>query len=164
MKTLWLLRHAKSSWDTPGADDFNRPLNKRGQKTAPLIGKYIKQLKIKPNLVLCSPAQRTSQTIKLVLEATKADWEVTYDHHIYAAGLTELLYVLTNTSNKVSTLLLVGHNPGIADLLAWLTATIHAFPTCTLAQISLDSNSWHNLQRGSGKLDWVITPNDLCQD
>src|SRR5271154_5359778 len=112
MKTVYLLRHAKSSWDDTSLPDFERPLNKRGEKSAPVVGEEMKKRGVKPDLVICSPAKRTKQTAKLALKEAKIDSEILYDERVYLATDSQLLSLLKELNDKVRSVLLIGHNPG----------------------------------------------------
>src|SRR4051812_3134502 len=121
MKTLLLLRHAKSSWKNPEARDFDRPLNKRGLKAAPLVGKFIKERKLKPDLIISSPAVRARMTAALVVESGELEGELRYDERIYEADIEALLKVVSQVDEAAETVLVVGHNPGLQELLRFLT-------------------------------------------
>jgi phosphohistidine phosphatase len=161
MKQLFLLRHAKSSWDDLNLDDFDRPLNDRGKKAAPLMGKVIRERKLKPDLILCSPSKRTKQTIKLVSEAAEFKTKVAFEERIYEASSAQLLEVLKEQGGKSDAILLVGHNPGMADLLTTLTGALEPFPTAALAAIDLDIEKWKAITGSAGKLRWIVRPKEL---
>jgi len=160
MKQLYLLRHAKSSWDDIELDDFDRPLNGRGKKAAPLMGKVIREKKLKPELIVCSPSKRTKQTLKLVLEASDLKSTVEFDNRVYEASAEELLTVLQE-QKKVDAILLIGHNPGMENLLTSLTGEHEHFPTAALAAIDLNIEKWNAIAGGAGEMRWVIRPRDL---
>jgi len=160
MKTLYLLRHAKSSWDDLELEDFDRPLNDRGKKAAPLMGKVMRERKVEPDLILCSPSKRTKQTVKLVLDAAKIKTDVTYVDSIYESSTQNLLKVLGEQS-KADSILMIGHNPGMSDLLRSLTGESQHFPTACLANIELDIDKWRAIKGGAGKLVWILRPREL---
>ncbi len=161
MKTLYLLRHAKSSWNDATLRDFDRPLNKRGLKAAPLMGKHMRKPKVLPDMVLCSPAKRTRQTIKLVLEEAEFEPKVRYDDRLYAASAGSVLEVLRETDDRADSVMVVGHNPGLQDLLEVLTGELEALPTAALARIELEVESWSDVRERSGRLEWVVRPKEL---
>lgn len=161
MKVLYLFRHAKSSWDDPDVDDFDRVLNDRGEKAAPLMGKAMKDRAVRPDLVLCSPAKRAEQTATLALESAKIDTEPCFDERIYLASAPTLLAILAERNDKVESILMIGHNPGMSDLLEMLTGKYNELPTAALARVNLEIKKWPDVQRGSGKLDWVLRPKEL---
>lgn len=162
MKILYLFRHAKSSWDDPALDDFDRPLNKRGEKNAPLMGEVMRKRGVEPDTVLCSPALRTKQTAKLALKAAGLKTEPVYDERIYLASTPALLSVIGELGNDVSTALLVGHNPGLSDLLEFVSGTMDQFPTAALARVALEIQRWKDIRRRCGRLDWIVRPRELA--
>jgi phosphohistidine phosphatase len=161
MKTLLLLRHAKSSWKDTGLDDFDRPLNGRGQKAAPQMGKFLRKQKVQPELVLSSPAERARQTAALVMEAAKLTAPLRYDERIYEASARQLLEVVSQIEEDAKVVLLVGHNPGLEQLLEQLTGEREALPTAALAQISLDVEKWSKVRDNSGSLVRLVKPKEL---
>ncbi|HEY9870655.1 MAG TPA: histidine phosphatase family protein [Candidatus Obscuribacterales bacterium] len=162
MKILYLFRHAKSSWDDPALDDFERPLNKRGEKNAPLMGEVMRQRGVDPDTVLCSPARRTKQTAKLALKAAALKTEPVYDERLYLASTPVLLSVIGELDDDVSSALLVGHNPGLSDLLEFLSGTMDQFPTAALARVALDIQRWKDIKRRCGRLEWIVRPKELA--
>ncbi len=161
MKQLFLLRHAKSSWDDPNLSDFDRPLNERGQKTAPKMGKVIAEKKVKPEIILCSPAKRTIETLELVIESSKLRSDIAYEKRIYDASTRTLLEVLRAQDPEITSILMIGHNPGLSDLLTELTGESEHFPTAALAKIQLHIKSWNGIKDGAGKLSWILRPREL---
>src|ERR1043166_6098317 len=117
MKTLILLRHAKSSWKDDSLADIDRPLKDRGISDADLIGEWIRQQKIVPDLVLSSPAKRARQTAELVLKSARLKVEPRFEERIYEASTRQLFQVLSHVEDAVTSLILIGHNPGFEDLL-----------------------------------------------
>jgi phosphohistidine phosphatase len=161
MKRLILLRHAKSSWDDPRLADFDRPLNERGLRAAPLVGRFLRRQKIKPDLILSSPAERARQTAALVSEAARLDAPTRYDERIYEATAARLSEVVSQTEDDAAELMLVGHNPGMEELLALLTGEGRPMPTAALARISLDIEKWSRLREGAGRLELHVRPKEL---
>src|SRR5687767_5425472 len=133
MKALYLLRHAKSSWKEPGLQDFDRPLNNRGREAAPLVGRLIRKGKLRIDLLLSSPAVRARQTAALVREAAGLTAELLYDERIYEADADALLEVVRQAADSADALMLVGHNPGMEELLKLLTGEEEQMPTAALA-------------------------------
>jgi phosphohistidine phosphatase len=164
MKTLLLLRHAKSSWKSPELRDFDRPLNQRGLKAAPLMGKFMRKRKITPDLIISSPAVRARMTAALVVENGEFQTELRYDERIYEADVETLIKVITQIDEAAETVLIVGHNPGLQELLKALTGEEHEFPTAALAQVSLKLDKWSAIQQKSGRLKLIITPRGLAKE
>jgi len=161
VKTLFLLRHAKSSWKDESLPDFERPLNRRGKHAAERIGRYLKHEAIVPELVLSSPALRTRETIERVAKAAKWTPEILFDQRIYEAGGLRLLDVVSQIENERKTALLVGHNPGIQELLMLLTGESKKVPTAALLKIELKSSKWSTAADKRAKLAWLVKPRDL---
>ena len=161
MKTLFLLRHAKSSWDDPSLRDFDRPLNKRGRKAAPLIGKFMWKRKLRPDLVLSSPAKRAAQTTALVVDCAEIETEPRYDERLYGASASGLLEAISRIEDSANEVLLVAHNPGMQDMLERLTGEPAQMPTAALARVTLDVERWNDVQEASGHLDWIVRPKEL---
>jgi phosphohistidine phosphatase len=161
MKTLLLLRHAKSSWKDHEVRDFDRPLNQRGLKAAPSMGKLIKKRKLQPDLVLSSPAERARQTTQLVIEAAGLKTELRYDERIYEATAVRLFDIVTQVDDESNLVMIVGHNPGLEELLEALTGEARSLPTAALACIELDVEKWNKARAGTGRLEWLAKPKKL---
>ncbi|HEX8368627.1 MAG TPA: histidine phosphatase family protein [Pyrinomonadaceae bacterium] len=160
MKTLFILRHAKSSWDNPDLADFERPLNERGLQAAPFVGKLMRERRLRVDLILSSPARRAGQTATLVKEAAELAAELRYDERIYEASPTSLLYLLAETEDEFDSVLLVGHNPGLEGLIKILSGGILSMPTAALAEIELNVDFWSKIAAESGRLNFVVRPKD----
>lgn len=163
MKTLFLLRHAKSNWKDASLPDFERPLNERGQQSAPLMGKFMRRQKLRPDLILCSPAERARQTVALVIEAASFKAEMRYDERIYAASVARLLTVVSQIDESAGKVLLVGHNPGLEELVESLTGEVRHMPTASLAHITLNIEHWADACERSGELVRLIKPKELAR-
>jgi len=164
MKKLLLLRHAKSSWEDASLPDFERPLNERGLRAAPLIGEYIARHKLRPDLVLCSPAKRTRETTVLVLKAAGIEPELRYDERIYEASVTNLLEIISQLEEDKTEVMLVGHNPGFENLLERLTGQSVRMPTAALARIALDAERWSEAATGGGQLELFVKAKELAKN
>jgi phosphohistidine phosphatase len=162
MLTLYLLRHAKSSWADESMRDFDRPLANRGREDCAIIGEFIEEKGIEFDLVLVSTAVRTRETIQLVKERAKFDSEVRYDDRIYEATTSQLLEVITQVENNRKSVLLVGHNPGIEDLLALLTGEHLQVSTATFAKIDIKAPEWSASLVNKGTVDWIVRPKELA--
>ena len=163
MKALYLLRHAKSSWKEPGLQDFDRPLNNRGREAAPLVGRLIRKGKLRVDLLLSSPAVRARQTAALVKEAAGLSAELLYDERIYEADADALLEVIRQAADSADALMLVGHNPGMEELLKLLTGEEEQMPTAALACVALDVEKWGKVRAGAGRLEWLVRPKELSE-
>jgi phosphohistidine phosphatase len=161
MRTLYLLRHAKSSWSDSSLRDFDRPLNDRGRQSAELIGKQLAAEKLIDPLLICSPAVRTRETAEFVLKNANVRAEERFDERIYEASLRDLLQVVSEIPDDEQVVIMIGHNPGFEELLAFLTGEARHMPTCALAKIKFDIASWRDVNAGKANLEWFITPNDL---
>ena len=169
MKTLTLLRHAKSGWDDPVTRDFDRPLNRRGRRAARTVGAEMRKLGLAFDRVLASPARRVVETLEEVAE-TFGPIEPEYEQRLYLATTETLIELLRATDESVERLLLVGHNPGMECLaLALSGGSENAlrgeielnYPTGTLAEIALDVEGWWQVDGGCGKITRFIRPRDL---
>ncbi len=137
MKKLFLLRHAKSSWDNAGLSDFERPLNDRGLKTAPLVGTAMRERGFQPQIIISSNAKRAKQTAELIKTFAQLEREIEFDGRIYAASTSELITVAQEINDQFESAMLVGHNPGFEGLVQFLTGEFETMPTAALAVIEL---------------------------
>lgn len=159
MKTLYILRHAKSSWNDQSLSDFERPLNERGLRTAPFIGKLMNERELVPGAIVSSPAMRAKQTAELVREAGGFEREITFNERIYEASVGTLVSVIAEFDDNNDSALLVGHNPGAEGLIYYLTGKIAPMPTAGLAIVELNIESWSEAD-GGGTLKQVIRPKE----
>ena len=144
-KTLLLLRHAKSSWADEAVSDHDRPLNVRGKKAAPRMGKLLRKLELVPDEIVTSTANRALATAHLAAEAAAFRGTIIPDPSLYLASPDRYIIVASHARDEVAKLLLVGHNPGIERLVEQLTARPLAMPTAALAVIDLPLTSWAEL-------------------
>ncbi|MBK7392184.1 MAG: histidine phosphatase family protein [Chloracidobacterium sp.] len=161
MKTLYLLRHAKSSWDDPAQTDFERPLNERGLKAAPFMGELMAEKGFEPSVILSSPAMRAKTTARLVKDAGQFSAEIIFENTIYEASPNALRQVVSETDNAHASALLVGHNPGIESFIRYLTGQLEPMPTAALAVIEMNIKKWGEINDGCGKLLDVYRPKEL---
>jgi phosphohistidine phosphatase len=145
VKTLLVLRHAKSSWKVTGISDHARPLNKRGKKAAPRMGQLLFEEDLVPDVILSSSALRARQTADLVAEASGFDGEVVYLDDFYHAWPSDYLDALRTLSEDINLAMILGHNPGMELLLEMLTGEYERFPTAALALIQLPIATWSQL-------------------
>ena len=167
MKTLTLLRHAKSSWGDPSQRDFDRPLNARGEKAARAMGRALARRGVAFDLVLASPAARVVGTIAGLGEGG-CPIEAGYDERIYLASARTLLELVRAADDKHDRLLIVGHNPGMEQLALLLARggalreqVAAKYPTGALAEISFDAPRWRDVEEATGTLERFIRPRDL---
>lgn len=159
MKILYILRHAKSSWDNPLLADFERPLNARGLDSAPLMGEIINKNNFQPGLILSSPAKRAKQTAVLVKNSGKIESEIQYDERIYEANPQTLLQIISQINFDTDSVMIVGHNPGLEGLIRVLADEDQVMPTASLAVIDLEIENWSEIAAGHGTLRAFIRPN-----
>ena len=165
MRTLYLLRHAKSSWEDPALPDRDRPLAPRGRRDAERLGKYLRGLKITPVLVLCSSSARTQETLEL-LGPGLAGAAISVEEQLYGASSEVLLERVRAVPGEVASVLLIGHNPGMHDLARMLASSgadldrLEAkFPTAALATLALPR--WHTLRARDAELVAYVVPKQL---
>lgn len=172
MKTLTLLRHAKSGWDDPVARDFDRPLNPKGVRAAVTMGRRAADLGLMPDRMVASPAVRVKETLESFFEGMGRTLEPVWDRRIYLASAATLLDVIRETDASVDDLMLVGHNPGLEDLVLMLvpdddSSPLRAevetkFPTATIARMRWSGDDWNALgQGGAVTLDLFVRPRDV---
>jgi phosphohistidine phosphatase len=169
VKRLWLLRHAKSSWDDLGLPDRLRPLAPRGNRAAKAMARHLRATSVAPDLVLCSPARRAVQTWEGVAPGVPPDTAVEIDEAIYHAEGDELLARLREVPSGIGSVLLLGHNPGLQDLAVELVGSgdpglrerlVRKFPTGALATIEVQGE-WHELTWGAATVVAFVVPREL---
>jgi phosphohistidine phosphatase len=172
MKYVSLLRHAKSSWDNPQQKDFDRPLNERGRRAAPMIGAYLAGHGPAPDIVLCSSARRTRETLKLLIESLGRPKNTQILDTLYLAGPPSLLAHINALPETFSHVLVIGHNPGLEMLACELADPLRSdvlalrrmagkFPTGGFARFEFDVEHWKDVAREDGRLAAFVTPRDL---
>jgi phosphohistidine phosphatase len=168
MKTLTLLRHAKSGWDAPAARDFDRPLNARGRKAARAMGREMRRLGLGFDRILASPAVRVTETLTEVAQGYGGAVDTRFDESIYLAPVDTLLALVRAADDADARLLLVGHNPGMEQLALLLSEAgalrgeiATKYPTGALAEIGFDLAHWREVAPGEGRLTRFIRPREL---
>jgi phosphohistidine phosphatase len=163
MKTLLVLRHAKSSWRDPALDDHERPLNKRGQRDALQMGELVRKHRLTPDIIISSDAVRARLTAEAVAEAARYEGEILLDRRLYIASPAGILAVLRAVrETKAGTVMIVGHNPGLEELVEQLTGEQHDLPTAALARIVLPTDRWRDLRVSTrGTLFGLWRPKEL---
>ncbi|MFN3370605.1 MAG: SixA phosphatase family protein [Sphingomonadaceae bacterium] len=170
MKHLSLLRHAKSSWDDPVERDFDRPLNGRGHRAARRMGEWLRDQQLAFGAVVASPALRIRQTVEDVEAALGHRLAPAWDRRVYMASAATLLEIVRETDEAVDHLLLIGHNPGLEDLLLLLTEGADCdlrreaevkYPTAAFATLELPVERWSAVSEGGARLVRFVRPRDL---
>jgi phosphohistidine phosphatase len=158
-KRLVLIRHAKSSWSDPDLADHDRPLNGRGRDAAARVGRHLRESGLRPDLVLCSSATRTRQTLeRLGFE----DTPVLVEDELYGASAYALLGRIRAVPNEVHTLVVIAHNPGIEDLARSLgDHYVTKFPTAAVADLEFAVDGWAEVAPGRGRIRSFVLPRDL---
>jgi len=162
MKTLLILRHAKSSWKKPDLPDHDRPLNKRGKKEAPKVGQYLKEKDLVPDLILCSTARRAMETAQAVADACGFEGKVDYQKDLYLSEPAIYLDILHCLPDEARRVMVVGHNPDVEELLTMLTEVDEHLTTSALAVVDLPISSWEELNEATdGKLQILWVPRQV---
>ena len=170
MKTIFLLRHAKSSWDNLNLDDFDRPLSNKGIKASKKIGNYLKTNKFVPDIIYCSTAKRAKQTWELTNIIIKKKKNILYKDNLYMANLSEFMKIIKKTKNKFKNLMIVSHNPGIESLAIELSKNENnkfhqiiniKYPTGALVVIKFNLNDWGKINYKKGEIYEFIKPKEL---
>jgi phosphohistidine phosphatase len=150
MKTLFLVRHAKSSWDDTALPDKDRPLDARGKRDAPTIGERLARRDVKPDLIVSSPARRALTTAEII--ARKLDYklkDIVVDDRLYASAVDDLLNVIHRLGDKQERVMLFGHNPELTELAHRLSSEITHMPTCAVAEFTFNAKSWSNIGKAT---------------
>ena len=159
---MLVLRHAKSSWNDPALDDHERPLNKRGRRDAPRMGKLAREYGLIPDVVISSDAVRARLTAEAVAEAARYAGEILLDPRLYMACPADILLLLPTVAEDPGTVMIVGHNPGLENLVEQLTGERQDLPTAALAQIGLPIDQWRDLKLSTrGTLVGLWRPEDV---
>lgn len=162
MKTLLILRHAKSSWSNSYVSDHERSLNKRGQRDAPRMGRLLKAEELVPDLIISSTAKRALATAEAVATAGDYEQEIRFTRHFYHADPETYFAVLKEVSDRYERVMVVGHNPGMQELVAWLTGVDTRFTTANIAHVQLPIQSWTELNDAvEGELINIWRPKEL---
>ena len=163
--TLILMRHAKSSWDDPSLEDFARPLNGRGRKSARALGDWLRQTGVLPDEVLVSTARRTQETWSRMAGDMPMTAEMRSEPALYHAGPNTMMLVLKNANAR--SILMIGHNPGICDFARRLVknppehARFHDYPTGATTVMTFDAPSWQDIDWGTGAVQAFAVPREL---
>ena len=162
MKTLLVLRHAKSSWSDPTVDDHDRPLNARGTRDAPRMGLLIRELHLTPDVIISSDAVRARVTAAAVAEALGFGEEIRRERRLYLASPSDIVAVVRTVPAPATIAMIVGHNPGLEELVERLSGESNELPTAALAQIALPIERWRDLKVSTrGQLIGLWRPKEL---
>ncbi len=167
MKHLFILRHGKSDWSV-GVSDFQRPLNSRGEKSSHLIGKELKDRNLVPDLIISSPAKRAASTaINVATECNYEQSKIFFDNEFYLGDEMTILSHLKQLSDEFQSVLVVGHNPTLENLITLLLSTKNQeidMPTATIAMIKIDIASWSSIDFFLGQLVEIVKPKSLQKE
>lgn len=158
------MRHAKSAWDDPSLRDFDRPLNKRGERDAPKMGMYLRELGIVPDQIFSSPANRAKSTTLHVVEQLDVRKKIiTWDEDLYFTGAISYANAIRRADAESSTVMTVGHNPMTDEVLSLLAnePIRKNFATATIACLETDIENWADLQYGTCSVKWMVSPKDI---
>jgi phosphohistidine phosphatase len=159
MKTLYLIRHAKSSWNNNDLTDFDRPLNARGKYDATNMGERLLKQKVMHGCIISSSAKRTKKTAKRITKALKFNYrQIDFREELYHSNYMTLMNCITNISDVNDSAFIIAHNPGISNFCDYLTHQALCFPTCGIAKITFEVDSWYEITSNSGTLDWFDYP------
>lgn len=160
MKKLYLARHAKSSWDYPELTDFERPLNKRGRRDAPYIGKVLNDMNVMPDLILSSPAIRAYYTARTI--AGRIGYpleEVETSEIIYENDAAQIIGLIQSLDDEIESLMIFGHNPSLTSINNYLSnKRINNIPTCAIVCLEFNTDNWSNVKTDSGKFIFYEYP------
>lgn len=163
MKNLLIMRHAKSDWEDSSLADFDRPLNPRGNKAAPLMGKELVVRNKIPDLIISSPANRAKSTAEKVAEYSGYQIDIQFEKDFYFGYVDEIINIIKKADKTKYRIMVVGHNPTLESLIATLckNPVNYAMPTAAVASILFDIEDWKQLNKRTGTLEWLIKPKDF---
>jgi phosphohistidine phosphatase len=152
MKKLFIIRHGKSDWSDDSLNDFDRPLNKRGFKNVPFMAKLLKKKDVKPDFILSSPAKRALETAQIIAKKVGYKKTISTNPDIYEAESKTLEKIIGDIDDKKKIVFLIGHNPGLSDLISILSKMDKDIPTCAVIEIDFDTNSWKKISKKNSKI------------
>jgi phosphohistidine phosphatase len=165
MKTLLIVRHAKSSWDHPGIDDFDRPLNERGIRNAPEMARRLVLRELLPELMISSPAKRAISTAEFFKNQFGIkEVDLKSEAAIYEADRETLMRIISRQNPDLDCIMLIGHNPGLSDLVNWLCDTDEVLSTCAVAEIKVEDFKWNGWKRACGELVNLDYPKKMIHE
>lgn len=163
MKTLLIMRHAKSSWENSDYSDFEQPLNEFGLKAAPFMGNIIYKNGLQPDLIISSPAKRAKQTAVLIKAVAEIKANIEYREELYGARASAFLDVTSDIKETHESVLIIGHNPELERFIHLLTSEQQSMPTASFAIIKLNIEKWSEMTANCGQLELVVRPRDLME-
>ncbi|MCS7036287.1 MAG: histidine phosphatase family protein [Saprospiraceae bacterium] len=163
MRMLYLIRHAKSSWDHPGLRDFERPLNDRGHRDAPEMARLLRSKGIRPDLIVSSPARRALTTAQYFAQTFGiAEEDIVREEDIYEASTSDILRIIRALPDEVHTVFLFGHNPTFTDVVNQFSQTYIAnIPTCGIAELAASVERWADVRQENTRLIQCFFPKDV---
>ncbi len=163
MRTLYLIRHAKSSWDNPGLRDFNRPLNDRGFREAPIMAQLLADQGVVPDLIVSSPARRALTTAQFfAAQFGIAEGEIVREPDIYEAAPSDILRIISGLPDRAGVVCLFGHNPTFTEVANLFSESfIDNIPTCGIVQIVSDADQWNHVFEGNSKVKARFFPKEV---
>lgn len=164
MKSILLMRHGKSDWSGEKVQDYDRPLKIRGKTDSTNSGEFLKEISFIPDIIISSPALRASQTAESVSKGVGYKGEILWKKEIYFGGVTEIEKIILGISEDHKSLMLIGHNPSLQDLLSELTGIPQIslrFSSAAMAFLEADIDSWKNLRKNCCILRWLVAPKIL---
>lgn len=154
MKKLYLIRHAKSSWKDASLSDFERPLNKRGESDAPLMGKLLKKKQITPDYIISSPAGRAKRTAKIIAKEVGFSKKVKYDDNLYETSTSQIFDIIKSIDEDYDNVFMFGHNPSFSDVVEMLSGDhVENIPTAGIYCINFNVSRWDRIKKASGKTE-----------
>lgn len=164
MKTLYLIRHAKSDWNNPALNDFDRPLNDRGKRDAPRMGKWLKKNNEIPDLIIASPAKRAKKTAEKIADEIEYPIKnIVWEKQLYETEVPAWLKIVCGIDNVYKNVFLVAHNDTLTRFANYLCdARIENVPTCGIVKISFPTTSWNEISVHSGDFQWFQFPKNLA--
>lgn len=155
------MRHAKSSWANSSLDDFDRPLNDRGIQDAPRMGKWIQEKELTPDLILSSTANRAKSTAEMVAESSAYQSEIRFHDYLYHGSPRDYFRALKVLSVTIDRCMVIGHNPGLENLVEHLTGEFETMPTAAIANVSLPITDWEDIDQADGQLLDIWRPKEI---
>lgn len=162
MKTIFFARHAKSDWNQPGYSDFERPLNNKGEKDAPAMAAYLKKNKFSIEKIISSDAVRALATATEYKKALTAGKNIITEHSLYNASLLEIENIVKTISPQFSSVMLVGHNPGMSEIVNYYAFnSIDDMPACGVVKIDFDVAEWAAIETAAGDFQFFKYPKNI---